>query len=85
MLCLMAGCRNDDTARLVTERVGWQRQAAEASAAAQGLQSQLAAAQQQLEAERGRNEELVASLWPLATKVKALEAAAAAGAGGGGG
>ena len=83
MLCLRTGCREDDTARAATERAGWQRLAAEASAAAEGLRSQLAAAQEHLEGERARNEELVASLWPLAAQVKALEAAAVASLGGG--
>jgi len=36
------------------------------------------AAQAAVEGEKKRNEELVASVWPLAAKVKALEAAAAA-------
>lgn len=48
-----------------------------AAAQADGLRKQLGAVQEQLEAERSRNDELVATLWPLAAKVKALEAAAA--------
>lgn len=69
--------REDDTARLATERAGWQRQAAEAEAAAEALRQQLAEARAAAAAEKARSEELAASLWPLASKLKALEAAQA--------
>ena len=72
--------RDDDTARLATERVGFQRAAAAAEADAAELRGQLAAAQAALAEEKQRSEHLAASMWPLAAKIKSLEAAAAAAA-----
>lgn len=39
------------------------------------LRGALAGAERRVEEEKRRNEELVASLWPLTARVKALEAA----------
>ena len=76
-------CREDDTARLATERAGAEQRAAAAEAEAAALRAQLEAAQQQLTAEQARGEELVGLLYPLTAKLKALEAAQAGGGGAG--
>ncbi|KAL4451532.1 hypothetical protein ABPG75_007194 [Micractinium tetrahymenae] len=80
-----AAAREDDTARIATERASWQRSAVEAEATVAALRQQLAAVQAAAAAEKERCEQLSASLWPLAARVKALEAAAAAAAAGAGG
>lgn len=71
-------CREDDTACIATEQASWRRSAADAEAAAVALRQELlAAALKTAAAEKERCEYLPASLWPLAARVKALEAAEA--------
>lgn len=71
-------CREDDTACIATEQASWRRSAADAEAAAVALRQELlAAALETAAAEKERCEYLPASRWPLAARVKALEAAAA--------
>lgn len=74
-----ASGREDDTARLATERVGWQRAATQAEAEIAAVRQQLEDAQAALAEERVRSKHLAASLWPLAEKIKTLEAAAGPG------